>query len=171
MDSLVSLVRSCDGHVTVLCGSTTHLPGVTSTLIKEGFCLWECSGCKVDESRSLLNFTHVLRRWNKNCKVTLFSGSWKIPASFSHAHYVSSVLLASFPVLHHSYCHLQYESSALFVLQAMLAVVEDWEQGYCNILQSESTVEWMQQWPRTRATWEEEIVWSGYKINAAIATV
>ena len=53
----------------------------------------------------------------------------------------------------------------------MLAVVEDWEQGYCNILQSESTVEWMQQWPPTWATWEEEIVWSGYKINVAIATV
>ena len=33
--------------------------------------------------------------------------------------------LASFPVLHHS-----YRIIALFVLQATIAVVEDWERGY-----------------------------------------
>ena len=105
---------SYDDHVIVLCGSTTYLPGVTSTLIKEGFCLWKCSGCKVDESCSLLHFTHVL--WNQNGKVTLFSGSWKIPASFSHNKTMWVILSALFSVLHHSYCRLQCESSMLFVL-------------------------------------------------------
>ena len=71
---------SCDGHVMVmwwshdamwwLCGSTTYLPGVTSTLVKEGFCLWKCSGCKVDESCSLLHFTHVLLEVKQEWQVT-----------------------------------------------------------------------------------------------------
>ena len=124
---------SSDGHVMVmwwshdamwwLCGSTTYLPGVTSTLVKEGFCLWKCSGCKVDKSCSLLHFTHVLlevkQEWQSN---TLFSGSWKIPASFSHSKIMWVILISLVPS----------PPSQL-------------------IIQSKNTVEWMQQWPHTQA--------------------
>ena len=44
------------------------------------------------------------------------------------------VCVASFPGLHPSFCHLQYEKrrdiSTLFVLQVTKAGVEAWEQGY-----------------------------------------
>ena len=52
--------------------------------------------------------------------------------TLTHAHTIhtyTSLYLALFPVLHHSYHRLQY-FSVLFVLQAMIAVAEDGEQGY-----------------------------------------
>ena len=79
-DRVMIMWWSSDGHVMVmwwshvamwwLCGSTTYLPGVTSTLVKEGFCLWKCSDCKVDESCSLLHFTHVLLEVKQEWQVT-----------------------------------------------------------------------------------------------------